>query len=107
MRAEFPEVSKLLIDRGGKVHQEGNVRAAPLHVAPVARARPMSMHRLPANTSTRCAQALLCLHRCGDKQCSKALGKESGVHKHSCVTKYNRSRVITAQSFYHHLHGTI
>ena len=35
VRAEFPEVSKLLIDRGGKVHQEGNVRLHPaaMHVA--------------------------------------------------------------------------
>ena len=30
VRAEFPEVSKLLMDKGGKVYQEGNVRAAPL-----------------------------------------------------------------------------
>lgn len=29
MRAEFPEVAKLLIDRGGKVHQKGNVRRYP------------------------------------------------------------------------------
>ena len=35
VRAEFPEVSKLLIDRGGKVYQEGNVRHHPaaMHVA--------------------------------------------------------------------------
>ena len=26
VRAEFPELSKLLIDRGGKVYQDGNVR---------------------------------------------------------------------------------
>jgi len=44
VRAEFPEVSKLLMDSGGKVYQEGNVR-------PRARARSSLSPPKPTSTA--------------------------------------------------------